>query len=710
MPLPLVDEAGDDYLSQPKFTIKCGDAQQHLSKMPANFVDTIICDPPSGKEIMGIKWDTDKGGRDKWIEWLQGIMKEALRVLRPGGWAVVWALPQTSHWTATALENAGFEIRDVVHHIFGNGLPKVKGVKASDELRTAIAAAGKSLDGLGTQLKPSDEHWIICRKPIGLRNVAECFLQHGTGAFNLDESRIPGGDEESGGRWPANVLLTHSPECEIVAESVPIEGTPGVVTDWKCADDCPVALMDKQSGITINAAKAKKGMSSRTGGYKGGWKNNTIVTYSDIGGASRYFAQFVWEPDFDELTFQYVNKPSRKERHAGTEDVWEMVDEVTWGSEVTDPKRYEIEKILQKSEVFPYRFDPIPGAKLGEANARIIYRFEHIPVELLVFFDGLDENGQIVPLRNVHPTVKPVNLLRYFVRMFVPPGGTCLDMFAGSGTTGVACYLEGRDSVLIELMELNCNIIGSRMAWATQAYKTQGDTVVVRKKIRKKHQPGTMALDLMFEEEVKEKRSVITIERLPEDEVVLVDEVIGTVERTSDTNTIRETSLVGVLHTMEPVTALGEEAEEVAKVPDCKGQVGDDDPEGLFTESLFTDESEGMVAEDAFGHTAQKVTIVKVDTVKETVKVAEVKKDKLDFAGSSNVVSAWFVRNEYPEGQRVDIPKGTLFVTFKGNRTYKYIDVPEVRWGDVKILHGNGGSFGTWLNDNIKLKYEFEPA
>ena len=84
-----------------------------------NSVDAIVCDPPAGIGFMGKEWDHHKGGRDDWIKWMQGVAEEALRVLKPGGHALVWAIPRTSHWTATAWENAGFEIRDRIAHVFG---------------------------------------------------------------------------------------------------------------------------------------------------------------------------------------------------------------------------------------------------------------------------------------------------------------------------------------------------------------------------------------------------------------------------------------------------------------------------------------------------------------------------------------------------------------------------------------------------------------
>src|ERR1700679_991865 len=95
------------------------DCLNTLKTLPDNSVDALITDPPAGISFMSKGWDDDKGGRDNWINWMAEIMKEVLRALKPGAHGLVWALPRTSHWTATALEDAGFEIRDVITHIFG---------------------------------------------------------------------------------------------------------------------------------------------------------------------------------------------------------------------------------------------------------------------------------------------------------------------------------------------------------------------------------------------------------------------------------------------------------------------------------------------------------------------------------------------------------------------------------------------------------------
>lgn len=210
-----------------------GDCLEVLKQGPDNSVDAIVTDPPAGISFMGKAWDSDKGGSKEWIAWLTEVSKEMLRVLKPGGHGLVWAIPRTSHWTATALENAGFEIRDVVTHLFGTGFPKSLDIsKAIDKAAGAVREKGpvdpsragrlvnqggdyqteagwsagnrtvtidppatpeaQQWSGWGTALKPASEHWILVRKPISEKTVAANVLKWGTGGINIDASRIAG--------------------------------------------------------------------------------------------------------------------------------------------------------------------------------------------------------------------------------------------------------------------------------------------------------------------------------------------------------------------------------------------------------------------------------------------------------------------------------------------------------------------------------------
>src|ERR1700733_3149367 len=119
-----------------------GECRSELTKLDKNSIDSLITDPPAGISFMGKNWDT---GLD-YIERMTEIYKECFQVMKPGAHGLVWAIPRTSHWTATALEQAGFEIRDVVTHIFGTGFPK-----SLDVGKTIDKAAGaEKWEGWGT--------------------------------------------------------------------------------------------------------------------------------------------------------------------------------------------------------------------------------------------------------------------------------------------------------------------------------------------------------------------------------------------------------------------------------------------------------------------------------------------------------------------------------------------------------------------------------
>jgi hypothetical protein len=222
-----------------------GEALATLHQLPANSVDSIITDPPGGINFMGMAFDSDRGGRDQWVDWLAEIMTAARRVLKPGGHALVWSMPRTSHWTGYALENAGYEIRDTIEHLYGEGMPKSHNIG----------------NGRGTGIKPAHETWWLARKPLAEATIAANVLEWGTGALNIDASRIDTRDQlgrvnqpgangwknssggatratydpvAAAGRWPANLVLSHTILCN----------------EDGCADGCPVAELDRQSGIS----------------------------------------------------------------------------------------------------------------------------------------------------------------------------------------------------------------------------------------------------------------------------------------------------------------------------------------------------------------------------------------------------------------------------------------------------------------------------
>ena len=200
-----------------RYTLHTGDCRKVMSDYPADHFDSIVSDPPYGLSFMGNGWDKGVPGEEFW--------REALRVAKPGAHLLAFGGTRTFHRLTVAIEDSGWEIRDVVCWLYGSGFPK------------SLNVGG----GWGTALKPAWEPVIMARKPL-VGTVAANLLLHGTGALNVDGCRIPiegaagvwgakhiasigfhGGTAGSGfatvqhpqGRWPANVMHDGSDEVVV---------------------------------------------------------------------------------------------------------------------------------------------------------------------------------------------------------------------------------------------------------------------------------------------------------------------------------------------------------------------------------------------------------------------------------------------------------------------------------------------------------------
>ncbi len=206
--------------------LQLGDCLDVLKTLADNSVDSVVTDPPYGLSFMGKHWDYDVPGSDVWAE--------CLRVLKPGGHLLAFAGTRTQHRMAVNIEDAGFEIRDMIAWVYGSGFPKSLDVsKAIDKAAGAeremvrvkpraetsgtmagstdtrpwieksrelgyhevagkdpVTAAAAAWQGFGTALKPALEPVTVARKPL-VGTVAANVLAHGCGALNIDASRIP---------------------------------------------------------------------------------------------------------------------------------------------------------------------------------------------------------------------------------------------------------------------------------------------------------------------------------------------------------------------------------------------------------------------------------------------------------------------------------------------------------------------------------------
>lgn len=400
-----------------------GDSSQ--LDLPENSIDAIVTDPPAAIGLMNKEWDSDRGGFGAWTSWLADALRPSLRALKPGGYAFVWALPSTSHWTAVALELAGFEIWDIHHHIFGTGMPatanipwlidrhlghdrKSTAAPISDEARAA-AESGM----YGTAFKPAVEHWILARKPLAGTYAAN-ILEFGTGALNIEAGRI--GEPPTDGRWPSHLSLEHAPGCtlrgtevEALAKYETTDTARDGVIDYglrpqtagrtvkvehdvyACALGCPVRLLDTQSGATgQHSATTGEEPSAPDGKFGKRARAKSGKPRRDPGGASKFF---------------YVAKAARGEKDDGLGHITPKT-----GGQATG------------------RQDGSAGTRNPRAGA-----------------------GRTGGSRNHHPTVKSLDLMRWLLRLVTPAGGTVLDPFAGSGSTGVAALGLGLSFIGCEL-------------------------------------------------------------------------------------------------------------------------------------------------------------------------------------------------------------------------------------------------------------------
>ena len=192
--------------------------------MADNSIDAIVTDPPYGLSFMYKRWDYDVPTEELW--------RECLRVLKPGGHLLAFAGTRTQHRMAVRIEDAGFEIRDMIAWVYGSGFPKSHNLHGD-------------WHGWGTALKPALEPITVARKPL-VGTVAQNVLEHGTGGLNIDGCRVgvPDGDhkgmggggvhkrwqgggiknaiyeggfrrsppDQTSGRWPANLIHDGSDE------------------------------------------------------------------------------------------------------------------------------------------------------------------------------------------------------------------------------------------------------------------------------------------------------------------------------------------------------------------------------------------------------------------------------------------------------------------------------------------------------------------
>jgi site-specific DNA-methyltransferase (adenine-specific) len=414
---------------------------------------------------------------------------ECLRVLKPGGHLLAFSGTRTYHRMASAIEDAGFEVRDMIEWVYGSGFPKSLNIgKAVDKLQgnkreisgyeerfgregrkancgfkeEYVGASGtqdqsamkpimlpvseeaKQWEGWGTALKPAHEPICMARKPLAEKTVAENCLKYRTGGINIDESRVEGkleGDPNrfaktdggsfnkfsyaepivrNEGRFPANLIHDNSDE---VKECFPESKSQGHWSKTKTtgfgefgngsSEYLGVGEKDKEGGNasrffkSIKQPYTYKGKEYEVEGFVKSCKPQAPSNYNDEGSPARYFKSII-----------YTAKASKSERNKGCEELEEK--EYTMSS---TPKRQFIDGVQQ----------------------------------------AVDFTTKPLSNKNNHPTVKPIALMEYLIKMVTPKGGVVLDPFAGSGSTLVAAKENGFNYIGIELTEEYIPIIEARL-------------------------------------------------------------------------------------------------------------------------------------------------------------------------------------------------------------------------------------------------------
>ncbi len=425
-------------------TVYLGDAEAVLAALPAASVDAVVTDPPYGLgeepdvvEVLrcwlaGERYLQGSGGfmGKRWDAFVPdpSIWRQAIRVLRPGGHLVCFAGTRTADLTGIALRLAGFEIRDEVlglgcrlNWLYGSGFPKALNVgKAIARVAGEGSEDVRRWRGWGTALKPAHEPILLARRPVAARSVAANVQRYGTGALNVDACRLaagtgdlrdgepsagrsyatgggtdyaalpgPGGGAAAG-RWPANVVLCHAAGCRPAGER-----------------RIPTGTAVRHRGVGGGAVYSNGLWRQRPG--------TPDMTYADGDGLETVEA---WEcvegcpvAELDRQSGQLESGRAGRNGHRRNASIGDSA--AGWRMRQEDA-----------------------GELIGDSGGAS--RFYYVAKA-----SRADRNVGLAHGRNRHPTVKPVALMRWLVRLVTPPGGLVLDCYAGTGSTLVAAKLEG---------------------------------------------------------------------------------------------------------------------------------------------------------------------------------------------------------------------------------------------------------------------------
>ena len=452
-----------------------GDSEEILKTLDDNSLDCLITDPPYGmgntssKNVedclrawtSGESWTPKgKGFMNKsWDSWVPppSLWKEVYRVLKPGAHGLVFASSRTQDLMSISLRLAGFEVRDTLMYLYGSGFPKSHNVSLAIDKKFGHPNRGRAIptasqyqasdveeknkltsnpveeyqakcpeaekwEGWGTALKPAYEPIIMIRKPPE-GSIADNVMTWGVGAINIDDTRVQYDNSE-------NIDFTQMHEQKTasykesgwtghiakVGSKIQMHKPKGRFPANVILDEEAALAVDQQSGIQKSGRAGKK---SRAWGVAG---KGQLSSVEDGVGCKAYGSEGYGDKG-GASRFFYTSKASKKEKEAGLQD-------------------------LEKKN-------------FGTLNGRI---------------DGSLEKTRTPSGKraNHHPTVKPLDLMKYCLRLVCPKDGTVLEPFLGSGSTLCACAVEGVNAIGIELNEEYVEIAKKRIAyWGGQAEEVE---------------------------------------------------------------------------------------------------------------------------------------------------------------------------------------------------------------------------------------------
>jgi len=410
--------------------------------LPDESVEAVVTDPPYGLNFMNREWDHDVPGPDFW--------REVKRVMRPGAHLLAWAIPKKAHHLGHALEQSGFMVRDKFMHLFGTGFPKSHRFHKDFD--------GDGWDGWGTALKPGyEEIWLAMKPTDG--TFAENARKHGVAGLNIDGCRLSTSDDTSR-------------------------------PDGKC----------KYGDEVEESESLRPGFNAdeyTSGGHSDGrWPPNAVLSHTRWcipRGTKRRKLPTHRNPspkdDPDGLTPFGTGGDDRRDYDYGDEDGMESVED--WDCPPSCPVRQLDEQSGERPSGSRLtgeepRSDGFSGEVYGGGASRFYYCSKASRSEREAGLDGFEakvspsgghgnEEGDSVSKRlgsqrervNTHPTVKPIDLCCWLVRLVTRKSHTVLDPFMGSGSVGCAALQERRRYIGVDLNHEYVEIARARLQhWA----------------------------------------------------------------------------------------------------------------------------------------------------------------------------------------------------------------------------------------------------